>query len=358
MDSEQAPTIAVTGMNARPDNPGPGLAVARCIREAGDFNGRILGLGYDVMDPGLYQSGICDAGYLLPYPSAGEEALLERLHMIQAREKIDVLIPCLDAELPSMVRLEPLLAEMGIRMFLPTAEQLRMRNKDRLRELAAHAGIHAPETRSITQAGFFYTCQEEGWEFPLVVKGLFYDARVAHNADEAATAFRDISSQWGLPVLVQRFLHGEEVNLTALGDGNGKMLGAVMMKKLALTDKGKAWAGISVADERLYDASKALVEAIHWRGPLEVEIMRDEHGDYQLIEINPRFPAWIYLSMGVKQNLPYALVRLALGQEPPAFSDRPPPGTVFIRHAQENIISLEQYESMVVSGGLSGPRTQ
>ena len=27
-------TVAVTGMNALPDNPGPGLAVARCLREA------------------------------------------------------------------------------------------------------------------------------------------------------------------------------------------------------------------------------------------------------------------------------------------------------------------------------------
>ena len=352
MNTEKQPTVAITGMNARPDNPGPGLAVARCIREAEEFNGRIVGLGYDVLDPGLYLNSICDAGYLLPYPSAGEEVLLERLQMIHEREHIDVLIPCLDAELPSMVRLTPLIEEMGIRMFLPTAEQLRLRNKDRLEELAAHAGIHAPETQPITQAGFFYNCQEEGWEFPFVVKGLFYDAQIVQNADEGAAAFRRISAQWGLPVLVQRFLKGEEVNLSALGDGSGRMLGGVMMRKLALTDKGKAWAGISVDDERLYAASKALIHAIQWRGPLEVEIMRDEHGDYQLIEINPRFPAWIYLSVGVKQNLPYALLKLALGQTLPELSSKAVPGTIFIRHAEENIVSLEQYEHMVVSAGL------
>ena len=48
-----------------------------------------------------------------------------------------------------------------------------------------------------------------------------------------------------------------------------------------------------------------------WRGPLEVEVMRDHHGDYQLIEINPRFPAWIYLSAGVGRNLPLMLLQLS-----------------------------------------------
>ena len=59
-------TVAITGMNANPDNPGPGLAVARCLRESPEFTGRIIGLGYDGLDPGLYLKDYCDAGYILP----------------------------------------------------------------------------------------------------------------------------------------------------------------------------------------------------------------------------------------------------------------------------------------------------
>ncbi len=142
-------TVAVTGMNAKPDNPGPGLAVARCLRESEGFEGRIVGLGYDVLDPGLYLREQCDAGYLLPYPSAGEAALLERLRAIQARESIDILIPCLDAELLGFARLMPELEQMGIRCLLPDVEQLQQRNKDRLGDLAASAGtrLSADETR-------------------------------------------------------------------------------------------------------------------------------------------------------------------------------------------------------------------
>lgn len=343
-------TVAITGMNAKPDNPGPGVAVARCLREAAGFRGRIIGLGYDALDPGLYLQRYCDAAYLLPYPSAGEQALLDQLKLIQAEEHIDILLPCLDAELPGMVRLLPALTELGFTTFLPNAEQLRLRNKDRLPELAEMAGIRCPEIKSVTQAGFFYQCQDEGWSYPLVVKGVFYGAEIAHTPDEAADAFRKLAAEWGFPVLVQRLVKGEEYNLTAVGDGEGNLLGPVMMKKMAVTDKGKAWAGISIDDQTLLQASLDLVKAIRWRGPLEVEVMRDTQGHYQLIEINPRFPAWIYLSAGVGRNLPYVLLQLALGQTPAAFPAANT-GVLFIRHAEENIVPIAEFEAVVMRGG-------
>jgi carbamoyl-phosphate synthase large subunit len=345
-----APTVAITGMNARPDNPGPGVSVARCLKESPEFSGRIIGLGYDALDPGLYLREYCDAAYLLPYPSAGDEAFITSLKAIHEAEGIDVLIPCLDAELPGMVRLTPQFDEMGIRYLMPTAGQLQLRNKDRLPELADHAGIQCPEIKSVSQVGFFYNCQEEGWSYPLVVKGLFYGASIVDSADEAADAFREIAAQWGYPVLVQRLVEGEEYNLTAVCDGSGNMLGEVMMKKMAVTDKGKAWAGVSVFDQTLYDASAALISAINWRGPLEVEVMRDTQGRYQLIEINPRFPAWIYLSVGVGRNLPLLLLQLILDQVTGELPDAQP-GVLFIRHAVETIVPQAEFESVIMNGG-------
>ena len=343
-------TVAITGMNARADNPGPGVAVARCLRESADFTGRIIGLGYDALDPGLYLREYCDPTYLLPYPSAGDEAFITSLRAIHAAEKIDIILPCLDAELPGMVRLTPQFDDMGIRYFLPTPEQLRLRNKDRLTELARHAGIHCPEIKEVTHSGFFYQCQEEGWSYPMVVKGLFYGAHIVHSADEAADAFREVAAQWGYPVLVQRLVEGEECNLSAVCDGSGEMLGEVMMKKMAVTDKGKAWSGVSIFDQTLYDASAALIRAIKWRGPLEVEVMRDNHGNYQLIEINPRFPAWIYLSAGVGRNLPLMLLQLILGEEiPKPVAARP--GVLFIRHAIETIVPQSEFEAVIMNGG-------
>lgn len=342
--------VAITGMNARPENPGPGYPVTRCLRQAADFRGRVVGLGYDVLDAGLYHP-YCDTSYLLPYPAAGAEALLERLLEVHAQEHLDAVIPCLDAELPCFIAIADQLAERGIRTLLPTAAQLQARNKDRLPDLCRRLGINTPETRNVTDPGFFRRCQLDGWEYPLVVKGAFYDAIICHAAEEAEAAYYKLAAQWGYPVLVQRYLSGQEINLTGLGTGRG-LVGGVMMRKRAVTDKGKAWAGVSVVDEQLERLAATLVEGLAWSGPLEVEVLR-AHADGQLylIEMNPRFPAWVYLSHGVGRNLPRALLDLLQGEEPPGF---PPlrPGVMFLRYAEELVVDLKSFENLMMCGAL------
>ncbi|MDX8389684.1 MAG: ATP-grasp domain-containing protein [Mariprofundaceae bacterium] len=346
--SEHRLSIAVTGMNAKPENPGPGLAVARCLRQAYGDDVRIIGLSYDVLDPGLYLKEFCDAAYLLPYPSAGEQQLMERLQFIQQQESIDVLIPCLDAELMSFIRLQDELARCGIKMLLPSSKQLRQRNKDVLGELVRKTNMRYPETKNITHADFFYHCHEQGWRYPMVVKGLFYDAETVYSADEGAAAFKRIAAEWGLPVLVQRYVEGHEVNLVALGDGKGNMLGEVMMRKQAVTSKGKAWSGVTIMDKELQEDARKLVKELKWAGPLEVEMLKEKNGQYLLIEINPRFPAWIYLASAAGSNLPEMLVRLIRGES--IETDLPDIGMMMIRYAQETVIDLSTFESMAMTG--------
>ena len=352
----KALTVAVTGMNALPDNPGPGLAVARCLKEAYGAAVRIVGLGYDALDPGLYLGQYCDRAYLLSYPLNGAETLLERLAEIHAAERIDVLIPCLDAELPLLIGLAAPLAALGLQTFMPSAEQFERRSKSRLAELAQAAGVDHPEVKALAGAQFFRDCEKTGWTYPLVVKGVFYDAKIVANAAQAEAAFHSLAAEWGLPVLAQRFVAGEEYNLAGVGDGLGNLLGEVMMKKRAVTSKGKAWAGVATADERLAEVARRLVAELKWKGPLEVELMRDAKGNYQLIEINPRFPAWIYLSHGVGRNLPALLLELALGRPAPALA-APRPGTMFIRHALETIVPMALFESLLMQGQCT-PDTQ
>jgi carbamoyl-phosphate synthase large subunit len=341
--------VAITGMNARPENPGPGYPVARCLRQAHDFRGRLVGLGYDVLDAGLYHTH-CDTSYLLPYPAAGPEALLERLIEIHEREHLDAVVPCLDAELPGFIAIADQLRQKGIHSWLPTATQLKARNKDRLPDLCRRLGVSTPETRTVSDPGFFRRSPGEGWDYPLVVKGAFYDAATCYTAEEAESAYFKLAAQWGYPVLVQRFLEGQEINLTGLGTGRA-LVGSVMMRKRAVTDKGKAWAGVSVVDEQLERLAATLVEGLGWCGPLEVEVLRTPSGQLNLIEINPRFPAWVYLSHGVGRNLPRALLDLMLGRELPDF---PPlrPGLMFLRYAEEMIVDLKSFENLMMCGAL------
>lgn len=344
--------VAITGVNARPESPAPGCAVARCIREYPKFRGNVIGLGYDVLDAGLYARNFCDSGYLIPYPSSGPESLLERLRAINDEERIDALIPCLDAEIQTFIAIKAELAQMGIRLLIPSRDQFQLRAKDHLAAFCNSVDVLVPDTKTVTDILFFDDCHEEGWTYPLVVKGIFYDASIARNAVEAKAIFSKMVSTWGYPVLVQRLIDGDEYDLAAVGDGAGNMLGEVMMRKRGVTDKGKAWAGVTVVDEGIGDVALRLVRGLAWRGPLEVEVMKTHDGKIYLIEINPRFPAWIYLSHAVGRNLPIAVLQLMAGDTDFDF-DPAETGTFFIRYAQELIVQLSEYESMFVLGGLT-----
>jgi carbamoyl-phosphate synthase large subunit len=350
-------TVAVTGMNAT-DNPAPGVGVARSLRHAPEFAGRVIGLGYDTLDPGFYAEGLLDGGAILPYPSAGREALRDRLHWVRTEMGIDVLIPTLDSELRAVLAIASELERVGTHTFLPSLESLERASKAQLPRLAEDGKIEIPPSEPILSADAIAKLGGK-FGFPLVVKGVYYGATIAHNEADATAAYHRFAAQWGLPVIVQKFIPGEEYNVAALGDGRGNTTGAVAMRKTMVTDKGKGWCGVAIENERLTELTEQVIGHLAWRGPLEVEILKDaQSGEYYIIEINPRFPAWIYLSAGAGLNLPYLLVLHALSLPLPNPLPRYRPGTMFVRISLDQISDLATYEQLSTSGALRPPRKE
>lgn len=340
--------IAITGLNAT-DNPGPGVPVIRSLKHSKEFDGEIIGLIYDALEPGIYMDNLTKKNYLIPYPSSGLDNLFERLFYIQEQEKIDVIIPTLDSELFGFVKLEHKLRELGIKMFLPTFEQLNIRAKDKLFDFCTDNNIYVPKNILVSSILDLQKIPEE-FDYPVVVKGIFYDAYIVNNLEEAKTAFYKISSKWGLPIIIQEFLKGDEFNVVALGDGTGMTVGAVAMRKLYITDKGKGWAGITIFDNNLIEISKKVIESIKWRSGMELEFIRSsETGQYFLLEINPRFPAWVYLAPNAGQNLPYALLQLALGNKVEQF-DKYNVGTIFVRSSWDLFTDISVFEKITTKG--------
>ena len=191
----------------------------------------------------------------------------------------------------------------------------------------------------------------DDFEYPVVVKGKFYDAYIAHNRDQVRNYFSKLSAKWGLPVIIQEFIAGTEVNVVALGDGLGNTIGAVPMRKQYITDKGKAWAGVTLDDQSMLDLTDKIISKSMWRGGMELELIRSDSNDLYLIEINPRIPAWVYLAVGAGQNLPAALVKLALGYDVEPFSGYIT-GKMFIRYSYDMITDMSEFEKLAINGEL------
>ncbi|MCX6287181.1 MAG: ATP-grasp domain-containing protein [Bacteroidetes bacterium] len=341
--------IAVTGLNAI-DSPGPGVSVIRALREATSFDTRIIGLSYESLEPGIYMHDLVDRTYSIPYPTAGTDTLLERFEYIQEREKLDVIIPNFDAELYPFIKLENKLKEMGIHMFLPTMHQFEERHKVNLNEFGKKYGVHVPKSKVIYDLNTAHSLVSE-FSFPMIVKGKFYDASIAYSIEQVKSCFNKISAKWGLPIIIQEFIHGTEFNVTGLGDGKGKTIAAVPMRKQYITDKGKAWGGISISDEKMLEMTRKFLRTTKWRGGFELELMKNKDGELYLLEINPRLPAWIYLAVGVGQNIPEALVNLAMGRTVKPFTDYAV-GKMFVRYSWDMIVDREEFEQISIYGEL------
>ena len=341
--------IAVTGLN-NTDNPGPGIPVIRGILESDTFDASIIGLAYENLEPGIYMRDIVPKTYQMPYPSAGTDVLLSRLKYIHSVEKIDVLIPNFDAELFAFMKSEKKLAEMGIHTFLPTVQQYEERHKAVLPDFGKKYGVKVPKSKAIFNYNEIYNIPGE-FEFPLLVKGKFYDAYVAYNPEQVKTHFDKISAKWGIPVIIQEFIRGTEVNVVALGDGKGKTIGAVPMRKQYITDKGKAWSGITLSDQNMLELTDLIISKTKWRGGMELELIKTSSNDYYIIEINPRIPAWVYLAVGAGQNIPDALVKLALGMKVKPFTTYDV-GKMFIRYSYDKIVDLSAFEQLSTYGEL------
>ena len=338
--------VGISGINAV-DNPGPGIGVARSLKEDKDLNVRIVGLAYDAMEPGIYMDWIVDKSYLMPYPSSSGDSYLERLLHIQSSYGLDHVIPNLDSELPFYIKYAERLTEQGIRTFLPSLSQFRLRGKDKLLDLAAELDLRLPKTEVVTSDAMLADAVA-AIGLPVMVKGCFYKAHFARTLAEATAHYSHLVAEWGYPVIVQEVISGDELNVVGLGDGEGGCLGLVAVKKVWITSQGKMWTGVTVKNQRMLDAAEKFVRCHRWRGPFELECMVAD-GEVCLIEINPRFPAWVYLATAVGLNLPSQLLRRSLDLSPAPAADYEA-GKLFVRYSYDLVTDMAPFQNTVTRG--------
>jgi carbamoyl-phosphate synthase large subunit len=327
--------IAISGLN-NTDNPAPGIGVAKGLKGYD-----LIGLSYDVNEPGIYQ-GIFEHVFLMPFPSMGWDDVKERLIEIKEKTGLDILIPTLDAELPLLIKYQDELNEMGIKTLLPSLEQFKLREKANLAEFCEKLGVKYPKTIKILSLEDLYEALKE-IGYPCMIKGNYYKAYKAYNLDEAIEYFYKISNEWGFPLLVQEIVSGVEVNY--VGISNGKLLGGVGIKKLTTTELGKVWEAISLKNEQLLELTHKFVELSQWRGAFEVEAIATAK-DIYLIEINPRFPAWVNFSTQLGINLPKMMVELIEGKEVKPVHDYPE-NKLYVRYVEEAVVDFDMYKKLL-----------
>ncbi len=331
--------VAISGLN-NTDNPGPGIPVAKSLKD----EHTLIGLSYDPNEPGVYQD-FFEKVYLMPYPSLGYEEFKNRVVQIKEKSDIDFIIPNLDAELPLYIKYQDEISELGIGSYLPSLECFEMRDKSKLPKLSKELGVKHPETMEVGSLDDLIAATRE-FGFPIMVKGNYYKAYKAYSLDEAIDYYYKISNEWGFPLLAQQVVSGEEINFVGIGNGK-ELVGGVGAKKLTTTELGKVWSAVSINNPKLLELSQKFVESTGWRGAFEFEAMANGSEIY-LIEINPRFPAWVYFSTQLGVNLPQMMLDLASGKEvEPNFNYEKE--KMYMRFVDETMVDFTEFTKLLAT---------
>lgn len=353
-DNKKTPIVALSGLH-RGENPQPGPAVAASLRRKfPDL--RIVGLSYDPMESGQYTPGIdrIDAAYLVPYPKIGHKELLERLDAIRECDPFDIVIPCLDSELPNYIKLAPELTKRGIACVLPTAQSFNQRGKENLAALCKRLKVPAPATVASSDPAVLARFVEK-IGYPAYIKGRFYEAHLVHSPSELNSAFNELLSVWGGPVLAQEITIGEEYDVIGLGDGKGAIEGSCSIRKMLRTKAGKGFAGVVIEDPALDELVSKIIQALRWNGPFELEFIKAPGRPHQVFEMNPRFPAWVDFPSQIDCNLPARMLERILGISPVPLKECAA-GQMFVRHCIDIVGNIADLAQMATTGQRAGPK--
>jgi carbamoyl-phosphate synthase large subunit len=310
--------VGITGISAF-ELTQPGLGVAQCLRTAPEA-GRLIGLAYTPNDTGLYRRDLFDFCCRIPVGGNGssdstdDAPLLDRLLEIKRKRGLDLVIPCLDFEIEPFRRIAPELARIGIRTLLPSPAAQRMLSKKVLFNPHGRrdwGGFELPETMIVrTQRDLDRAWRRFG--APLALKGPVHGSSTVYTLDQARVEWQNMRRSSGSFALAQSIVSGEEFGVGLVCDRGHRMVSVLSVKKLLKCERGKTWGAIPLLLPELTESLAALLAHIRWTGPADAELIRDGVRErFVLIEVNPRFPAWIGFSGMVGPNLPRQLLLAA-----------------------------------------------
>ena len=224
------------------------------------------------------------------------------------QDSIDVLFSTVDAELPALaarrIELEPtVLAAPSLQTLQTALDKFALASA-----VESHAAV--PVTKLVGPAALAVD-----WDFPIIVKPRrgagSRGVRLVHDRP-ALEALGDDDT-----LIAQELLPGDEFSVDVFADAAGRVLAAVPRTRTRV-DSGVSIAGRTVKSRELEETATAVAEAIGLVGVANVQLRYSTAGVPALLEVNPRFPGAMPLTIAAGVDMPSLALDLALGRVLPA----------------------------------------
>jgi diaminopimelate decarboxylase len=288
-------------------NPQPGIGIARSLRQAYP-QAKLIGVEYSNRCSGIHWQDFDEITLHRPWDELNLDA-----HAREIKRVLDsgaLWVSSIDLEIMWFASLFP---EGHQNLLTPPLSALNQVGKP---AIPAHkylpVKIPTFVTTELSDWDLHAFCREHDWKVWL--KGPYYEAVRVHGWGGFQDMRHVLSSAWATDKLfLQSHVSGYEESIS-LSAYQGELLDCIRMRKRDLTELSKTWAGdVSEVEEEMLVPLREMIRQINWTGGAELEMVRDADNQLWLLEVNPRFPAWIHGSTITGRNIPAALIEGASG---------------------------------------------
>lgn len=297
-------------------------------------------------EPGEIDWFVADADPLMPgfqlfgpdrrmvVPRGDSPGFVDTLLALALSAQVDVVVPTVDAELIPVAKAAPRFEEHGIHVLCPPISTLELCLDKAVLSDAMRGHVRVPHTAVLA-----------GESAPAGVRGRIV-TKPRSGSGGRGVAIHDSIEAISPDVprdgthIVQEFLPGSEYSIDVLADRYGNIVASVPRERIRV-DSGIAVAARTVRDPELEQVGAAVARAIGLRSVANVQVRRDRNRVPSLLEVNPRFPGTMSLTVASGVNMPKLALTEALGGAIPeraTFKE-----TVMVRTWQDHIIDATAF---------------
>ncbi len=274
-------------------------AFQRAVRATG--GGSVVVTDVNPLSPTVY---VADRAYQVPLST--EPGYLDTIGRICREERIGLIVPTIDDELPIFASAAPRLLADGVRVAVSTPAVAAACN-DKYQTWRMLVDASLPTARTWRPADLPATPA-----FPLFIKPRYgrggvgaFLVRDRRDLDFFLDYVED-------PVL-QPYLDGPEYTIDVLGDFDGRPLSVVPRERVVIR-AGVVDRGRTVRDPAIIELGLATARVLRFVGAANIQC-RMQDGRPAIIEINPRFSGGIPLTIAAGADFPRLLVQLVRGHD-------------------------------------------
>lgn len=310
----------------------PGLV--RCLKDNGERHIRVIGIDmhYDATLACLY-----DAIYAVP--AANDSSYIDCLLDICVKEKVDVVLPFMSAELiPLLDHIEDFKA-LGVKVAVGDRHSIEITtNKYKFYAFLKECGLKVPKFALVRKAADLRpACEAVGYpQFPVCVKATElsgsrgirlidpsksrFDILFGQKPNSFFTTFEELQSTLNerpeMPeMMAMEYLPGEEGSVDLIAE-NGNILYMAYRESNVNLASIPQEATLS-NNEEAYQIARDVVRSLGLTGSADLDFKYDRDGHPVLMEINPRIAATMQIFKEGGLNLPYLRIKQLLGEELP-----------------------------------------